>query len=242
MDLVACRYIDFPSIETIDLDAPELPSNDQEMLEVATERMFVEPSILETIASVVSTLRQYESAGSSAPPAALKAAEGVLEESTAGAESVEVACAPSLTREDQGASLPQPVETVTSAAAAVVADAAESVVGEVGPSSPHPVAAAAEEVLVPGKPAATPQAYTAFEGMTRTASSEAEEDTSATLFQGAVSGEVQTLELACTSWAPGFESGDDAKDDEEVAARSTLERWLEWARRAFDELILPRPR
>jgi hypothetical protein len=36
-----------------------------------------------------------------------------------------------------------------------------------------------------------------------------------------------------------FESGDNAEDDEEVAPRSTLERRLEWARRAFDELILP---
>jgi hypothetical protein len=36
-DLAACRYVDFPSIGTIDLDAPELPSNDREMLEVVTE-------------------------------------------------------------------------------------------------------------------------------------------------------------------------------------------------------------
>jgi hypothetical protein len=37
MDLVACRYVDFLGSGTIDLDAPELPSNDQEMLEVAME-------------------------------------------------------------------------------------------------------------------------------------------------------------------------------------------------------------
>jgi hypothetical protein len=37
------------------------------MLEVATERMFIEPSILETIALVTLALRQYESAGGSAP-------------------------------------------------------------------------------------------------------------------------------------------------------------------------------
>jgi hypothetical protein len=49
--------------------------------------------------------------------------------------------------------------------------------------------------------------------------------------QGATSGEAQTLELACTSWATAFESGDDAKDNEEVAARNTLERELEWAPR-----------
>jgi hypothetical protein len=32
MDLAACRYVDFPGIGTIDLNAPELPSNDREML------------------------------------------------------------------------------------------------------------------------------------------------------------------------------------------------------------------
>jgi hypothetical protein len=36
-DLELCRYVDFPGIRTIDLNAPELPSNDREMLEVATE-------------------------------------------------------------------------------------------------------------------------------------------------------------------------------------------------------------
>jgi hypothetical protein len=48
------------------------------MLEVATESIFADPSILETIASVASALRQYESAGGSAPPVP-EAAEGVLE-------------------------------------------------------------------------------------------------------------------------------------------------------------------
>jgi hypothetical protein len=68
MDLAACRYVDFPSIGTINLNAPELPRNDREMLEVATERMFAELSILDTITSVASALRQYEGAGGSAPP------------------------------------------------------------------------------------------------------------------------------------------------------------------------------
>jgi hypothetical protein len=52
-------------------------------------------------------------------------------------------------------------------------------------------------------------------------------------------GEAQTLELARASWAATSESGDDAEDDEEVVARNTLERRLNWERRAFDELILP---
>jgi hypothetical protein len=59
------------------------------------------------------------------------------------------------------------------------------------------------------------------------------------LLQGAAGGETQTLELAHTSWAATSEPSDDAEDDEETAMRKTLERGLNWARRAFDELILP---
>jgi hypothetical protein len=243
MDLAACRYMDFPGIGTIDLDAPELPSNDREMLEVATERMFVEPSILDTIASVASAMCQYECADSSMPLAAPEATEGVLEASAAGAESAVVVPAPSPTREGQDTSLPQSAEAVASAATATVADVAEGVVGQAGPSSPRPVAAATEEVLVPGEPAVAPQEHVAPEGTTMVTSpeiQEAKEDSGTTLSQGTASGGVQALELACTPWwAAAFEAGEDAKDDEEVAVRNTLERWLEWARRAFDELILP---
>jgi hypothetical protein len=96
MDLAACRYVDFLGIGTVGLDAPELPSNDREMLEVVTERMFVELLILDTITSVVSALRQYEGAGGSAPPAV---PEAVPEESAAGTESDAVVPAPSPTRE-----------------------------------------------------------------------------------------------------------------------------------------------
>jgi hypothetical protein len=62
--------------------------------------MFTEPSILETIASIMSVLRQYEGASGSVPHAAPKAAEGVLEEPAAGAESAAVMSALSPTRED----------------------------------------------------------------------------------------------------------------------------------------------
>jgi hypothetical protein len=123
-----------------------------------------------------------------------------------------------------------------------MADVVEGVVEEAGPSSPRPVDATAEEVLVLGEPTAAPPEHVAPEGTTRVASleiQEAEEDTGATLSQGAVSGGAQALELACTPWAATFEVGDDAEDDEEVAARNTLVRRMEWARHAFDELILP---
>jgi hypothetical protein len=79
-DLSSCQYVDFPGIGNIDLDAAELPSNDREILEVVTEQMFADPSILDAIASVASGLRQDEGAGGSAPPAAPKAAKGVLGE------------------------------------------------------------------------------------------------------------------------------------------------------------------
>jgi hypothetical protein len=59
------------------------------------------------------------------------------------------------------------------------------------------------------------------------------------LLQSTTSGEAQTLELTYTPWAATFEYDDNTEDDEEVATRNTLERELDWARRAFDELILP---
>jgi hypothetical protein len=65
------------------------------------------------------------------------------------------------------------------------------------------------------------------------------EETGASLSQGAAGGEAQTLDLTCTSWVvtSGLEA--DSEDDEEIVAHRTLERGLIWARRAFDELILP---
>jgi hypothetical protein len=52
--------------------------------------MFVELSILETIASVSQALHQYERAGGFASSTVLETAEAVPEESTAGTESVSV--------------------------------------------------------------------------------------------------------------------------------------------------------
>jgi hypothetical protein len=242
MELATCQYVDFPGIGIVDLDAPELPSNDREMLEVVTEQMFAKPSILETVASVTLALRQYENAGGLAPPAVSEAAEAVPGEPAASAESAAVVHVPPPTREGQEASLPRPAEAAASAAAATAVDAAVDVVEEAGPSSPRLVASAADEVLVPDEPAVAPQEHVAPEGTTRVASpeiQEAEENTGAALLQGAGSSEAQTLELACTPWAAASEYGDDAEDDEKVAAFNTLERGLNWARRAFDELILP---
>jgi hypothetical protein len=107
---------------------------------------------------------------------------------------------------------------------------------------PRSVAVGADEVVVPDEPAAALQERVAPEVTARAASpeiQEAEEGAGAALLQGAAGGEALTLELAYTSWAATSESGDDTEDDEEVAARNTPERGLNWARRAFDELILP---
>jgi hypothetical protein len=57
MDMAVCLYVDFPGIGTIDLDAPELPGNDRELLEAVMERMFAGLMILETIGFVASVLR-----------------------------------------------------------------------------------------------------------------------------------------------------------------------------------------
>jgi hypothetical protein len=65
------------------------------------------------------------------------------------------------------------------------------------------------------------------------------EETGASHSQGATGGEAQTLELTCTSWAATSGLDADSEDDEETAARHALERGMTWARRAFDELILP---
>jgi hypothetical protein len=52
MELAMGQYVHFPGVRIIDLDAPEFPGNAREMLEVAMERMFAGPSILEMIPSV----------------------------------------------------------------------------------------------------------------------------------------------------------------------------------------------
>jgi hypothetical protein len=50
MELATCRYIDFPGVGVIDLEAPQLPDK---VYKVVAERMFNEPMIMEMIASVL---------------------------------------------------------------------------------------------------------------------------------------------------------------------------------------------
>jgi hypothetical protein len=46
-DMSMSRYLSIPGIGIINLDATELPSNDQEILEVVKDRVFADPSVLE---------------------------------------------------------------------------------------------------------------------------------------------------------------------------------------------------
>jgi hypothetical protein len=238
MELVMCRYIDFPGVGVIDLEAPQLP---EKVLEVATERLFTEPMIMETIASVLEALQEYERAGGFTPAIAAEAADAALEAPVV--ESTVDVSAPPPATESREASLPQAVGAAKASASVAEVGAAEAVVGEVGSPPPRPVAADAGDVetCVPDEPTTTIQEPAAPETMTRASSPEIQEveGMGASLSKSATGGEAQSLELACTSWAATSGLSVDSKDDEEVAARNTLERGLTWARCAFDELILP---
>jgi hypothetical protein len=204
--------------------------------------MFNEPTIMETIASVSKARQEYEHIGGFAPTVVAEAMEAVLETPTTPVEPTADTSAPPPTVKSRDASLPQSAEAAEAPASVAEAGAAEAIAKDEGPSLPRPVAAGTGDVEphVPNEPAAAPQEPIAPEAMTRAASSEIQkaEGMRASLSQGMAGGEVQTLELACSSWAATSGLGVDSEDDEEVATRNTLKHGLTWARRAFDELIL----
>jgi hypothetical protein len=68
---------------------------------------------------------------------------------------------------------------------------------------------------------------------------EAEESSGVALPRDVGGSDARALELTRAPWAAAFEADDDVEDDEEASTCNTLERRLAWARRAFDELILP---
>jgi hypothetical protein len=240
MELATCRYIDFPSIRVIDLEAPQLL---KKVYEVATERMFNEPTIMETIASVWNTLQEYERAGGFASAVATEATDADLTTPAAHMELTTDASVPPLVNEGREASHPQSTEAAEAPASITEAGAAEAVVEEEGSSPPRLVATDTEgvETPMPDEPVAVVQELVAPETMTRAASPEIQEadETGASLSQGAVGGDVRTLELTCTSWPATSGLGADSDDNEEVTAHNTLDHEMTWARRAFDKLILP---
>jgi hypothetical protein len=148
-DTSTSRYLDFPGIGIIDLDAIKLPSNDREILEAVTERVFADPPLLDAIVSDPPVPRQDGDAGGSAPSAAPEVAERVLGESTAGTELAAIERPPTSFGESTDAPLQQPVEAAMAAPTLSVVGAIEGVIGGAGPSSSQHAAAAMEEVPGP---------------------------------------------------------------------------------------------
>jgi hypothetical protein len=240
MDLETCRYIDFPDVGVIDLEAPQLPEKEHE---VAAKRRSNEPMIMETIALVSNALQEYERAGGFASAAATGAEDVALAAPAARMESTKDASAPPHVDEGREASPPQLVETAETPAPVPEPGVAEPVVGEEGTWSPRPVATEAEgvEARALDESAIVAQESAVPETVDRVTTPEIQvaEETEVSLSQGAVRGETRTLELACTSWAVTSGLDANSEDDEKAAARHTLEHGMTWAHRAFDELILP---
>jgi hypothetical protein len=168
-ELVTCRYIDFPDIWVIDLEAPQLP---EKMLEVAMKQMFNEPTIMETIASVSNALQEYERVGGFAPAVVADAADAALEAPTV--EPTVDASAPLPAVESQETSLPQAAEAAEAPASVAEAGTVEAVVGVVGSPPPCPVAVGVGDVktCVPDEPSTTAQEPVAPETMTGATSPE----------------------------------------------------------------------
>jgi hypothetical protein len=240
MDLETCRYIDLPGVGVIDLEAPQLPEREYT---VAAERRSNEPTIMEMIASVSKALQEYERASSFASAAAADAEDVAYAGPAAREEPREDAFAPPYVDTGREASPPRPVEAAETPAPVMKPVLAEAVVGEEETSPPSPVTVEVEgvEARVLDEPAAVAQESAVPETVARAATSKIQvaEETGASHSQGATGGEARTLELTCTSWAATSGLDVDSEDDEETAMRHTLERGMTWARRAFDELILP---
>jgi hypothetical protein len=139
------------------------------------ERMFAEPSIMETIASVSKALHDYERAGGFTPHTVPEASEAVPEAPVAGIEPAADVSVPPPTSESREAPLPQPAEAAETAAVAPTTEA-EVMVGEAaGSSLSLPIATEVDEVRVFDKPAAAFQQRVVPEGTTRAAFPEIQE-------------------------------------------------------------------
>jgi hypothetical protein len=75
MELVTCRYIDFPDVGVIDLEGPQYS---EKGYEAESERMSNVPTIRETIASVSKVLLEYEYAGGFSSAAGAEATDAAL--------------------------------------------------------------------------------------------------------------------------------------------------------------------
>jgi hypothetical protein len=221
----------------------EGPQYSEKGYEAESERMSNWPTIREMIASVSKALQEYERASGFSSAAGAEAADAALVAPVAHVEPPLGVSAPSAVDEGLGAPPPQTVEATDALASLAEASALEAIVGEEASSPPHPVAADTESVEfhIPDEPTAIAQGPVASETATRATSPEIQEaeEAGASMSQGVVGDEARTLELACAPWAASSGLGADSKDDEEAAARNTLEHGMTWACHAFDEFILP---
>jgi hypothetical protein len=174
MEVATCRYIDFPDVGVIDLEAPQLP---EKVYEVASERMFNKPTIMEMITSVSKALQEYERTGDFTLAIAAEATDAVLEAPAIHVEPTADTFVPPSAIESRDASLPQSAEAAEAPASAAEAGAAEAVAEDEGSSPPRPVAADAGDVEphVPDEPAAAVQESIAPEAKTRAGSPEIQE-------------------------------------------------------------------
>jgi hypothetical protein len=169
-----CRYIDFPGVGVIDLKAPQLP---EKVYEVAAERMFNEPTIMETIASISKAMQEYERVGGFAPAVAADTEDVALAAPAAHVEPIADVFLPPQVDEGQEASPPQSIEATEAPAPIAKPGMAEAVVRGERTSPPRPVAAEARgvETHVLDEPATIVQESVIPETMTRTASPEIQE-------------------------------------------------------------------
>jgi hypothetical protein len=240
MEVVTCWYIDFPDVGVIDLEGPQYSEKGYETVE---ERMSNVPTIRKTLASVSRALQEYESIGDFSSVAVAEAANAALMVPVGLAEPTVGASAP-LAVDEGLEELPlQPTEAPDAPAPVAEAGASKAIVREEMPLPPCPVVADTDsiEVRIPDESAAVAQGLVAPETVTRAASLEIQEveEAGAYLSQGVEGDEARTLEIGCVLWAASSGLGVDSEDDEEAAARNTLERGMTWVCRAFDEFILP---
>jgi hypothetical protein len=240
MELATCRYINFPSVGVIDLEGPQYSEKGYEATE---EWMSNAPTIRETLASVSKALQEYESADGFSLASRVEDADAALVAPVGLAEPTVGASVPLAVDEDLEAPPPQPAETTDAPVSVAGAGASEAIVGEEASSPPRLVVAYTEsvDVRIPDELTTVTQGPITPETATRAASPEIQEveEAGASLIQGVAGDEARTLELECVSWAASSGLSADSEDDEEAMTRNTLERGMTWARRTFDELILP---
>jgi hypothetical protein len=182
MDLETCRYIDFPHVGVIDLEAPQLQEKEYEM---AAEWRPNEPTIMETIASISRALQEYERAGSFASAVATDARDTVLAAPVTHAEPSVDASVPPRVDEGREVSSPKLVENAKTPAPVPEPSVVDPVVWEEEAPPPGPVATEAEraEARVLHEPAAVTKKSTVPETVAMATTSEIQvaEETGASL-------------------------------------------------------------